>query len=49
MRLKPAELTPLRRGGMKAALPLGTFLAVGALTTAVVGDPIVEWYTGFYR
>jgi leader peptidase (prepilin peptidase)/N-methyltransferase len=39
----------LGRGGMKAALPFGTFLAVGALTAAVVGDPIVDWYTGFYR
>ena len=39
----------LGRGGMKAALPFGTFLAVGALTAAVVGDPLVEWYTGFYR
>jgi leader peptidase (prepilin peptidase)/N-methyltransferase len=39
----------LGRGGMKAALPFGTFLAVGALTAAVVGDPIVEWYVGFYR
>ena len=39
----------LGRGGMKAALPFGTLLAVGALTAAVVGDPLVEWYTGFYR
>ena len=39
----------LGRGGMKAALPFGTFLAVGALAAAVVGDPLVEWYTGFYR
>jgi branched-chain amino acid transport system permease protein len=39
----------LGRGGMKSALPFGTFLAVGALTAAVVGDPIVEWYLGFYR
>jgi leader peptidase (prepilin peptidase) / N-methyltransferase len=37
------------RGGMKAALPFGTFLAVGALTAAVVGDPLVNWYVGFYR
>jgi leader peptidase (prepilin peptidase)/N-methyltransferase len=37
------------RGGMKAALPFGTFLAIGALTAAVVGDPIVEWYVSFYR
>jgi leader peptidase (prepilin peptidase)/N-methyltransferase len=39
----------LGRGGMKAALPFGTFLAVGALTAAVAGDPLVEWYAGFYR
>lgn len=39
----------LGRGGMKAALPFGTFLAVGALTAAVYGDVIVNWYTGFYR
>jgi leader peptidase (prepilin peptidase) / N-methyltransferase len=37
------------RGGMKAALPFGTFLAVGALIAAVAGDPIVTWYLGFYR
>jgi leader peptidase (prepilin peptidase)/N-methyltransferase len=39
----------LGRGGMKAALPFGTFLAVGALTAAVAGDVIVDWYIGFYR
>ena len=39
----------LGKGGMKAALPFGTFLAVGALTAAVAGDPIMEWYLGFYR
>jgi leader peptidase (prepilin peptidase)/N-methyltransferase len=39
----------LGRGDMKAALPFGTFLAVGALTAAVFGDPIVAWYLGFYR
>jgi leader peptidase (prepilin peptidase)/N-methyltransferase len=37
------------RGGMKAALPFGTFLAVGALVAAVAGDPIINWYLGFYR
>ena len=37
------------RGGMKAALPFGTFLAVGVLVAAVAGDAIVEWYIGFYR
>ena len=37
------------RGGAKAALPFGTFLAIGALVSAVVGQPIVDWYLGFYR
>ena len=37
------------RGGMQAALPFGTFLAVGAAIAAVAGDPIVTWYVGFYR
>jgi leader peptidase (prepilin peptidase)/N-methyltransferase len=37
------------RGGMKAALPFGTFLAVGALIAAVAGEPMVTWYLGFYR
>ena len=37
-----------RRGGMQAALPFGTFLAVGALVAAVVGDGILRWYLSFY-
>jgi leader peptidase (prepilin peptidase)/N-methyltransferase len=37
------------RGGMKAALPFGTFLAVGALAAAVAGDPLLTWYLGFYE
>jgi leader peptidase (prepilin peptidase) / N-methyltransferase len=37
------------RGGMKYALPFGTFLAVGALVAAVAGDPILAWYLGIYR
>jgi leader peptidase (prepilin peptidase)/N-methyltransferase len=37
------------RGGMKAALPFGTFLAVGALVAAVTGQPILDWYLGFYE
>jgi len=35
-------------GGMKAKLPFGTFLAVGAIAAAVVGDALVTWYLGFY-
>ena len=38
-----------RRGDMKKALPFGTFLAVGALVAAVVGDPLLDWYLGFYQ
>lgn len=37
------------RGGMKLALPFGTFLAVGALAAAVAGDPLLTWYLGFYQ
>jgi leader peptidase (prepilin peptidase)/N-methyltransferase len=37
------------RGGMKAALPFGTFLAVGAMVAAVAGDQIFNWYVSFYR
>ena len=37
------------RGGMQAALPFGTFLAVGAAIAAVAGDPLITWYLGFYR
>ena len=36
------------RGNMKYALPFGTFLAVGALVAAIWGNPIVDWYLGFY-
>jgi leader peptidase (prepilin peptidase)/N-methyltransferase len=37
------------RGDMKYALPFGCFLTVGALFAATWGDPIVDWYFGFYR
>lgn len=36
------------RGGMKYALPFGTFLAAGALAAAVVGDVLLDWYLSFY-
>ena len=38
----------LKRGDMKYALPFGTFLAIGALVAAVVGDRIVNWYASVY-
>ena len=37
------------RGGMKYQLPFGTFLAVGAVLAATWGDPIADWYFGFYQ
>jgi leader peptidase (prepilin peptidase)/N-methyltransferase len=37
------------RGNMKLALPFGTFLAVAAMFAAAAGEPIVQWYIGFYR
>jgi leader peptidase (prepilin peptidase) / N-methyltransferase len=38
----------LKRGGMKYALPFGTFLALGALVASLAGDRIVSWYVGLY-
>ena len=38
----------LKRGGMKYALPLGSFLAAGALIATHVGQPLLSWYLGFY-
>jgi leader peptidase (prepilin peptidase) / N-methyltransferase len=35
-----------RRGGMKYALPFGTFLALGAAAAATVGSGLVDWYMG---
>ena len=29
-------------------LPLGSFLAVGALAAAVAGEPLLAWYAAFY-
>jgi leader peptidase (prepilin peptidase) / N-methyltransferase len=41
-------LLVLRRGGLKQALPYGTFLALGALFASLYGEAVVEWYTGLY-
>ena len=35
-----------KRGGMKYALPFGTFLALGAAAAATVGQPLLDWYLG---
>jgi leader peptidase (prepilin peptidase)/N-methyltransferase len=38
-----------RRGGMQAALPFGTFLAVAAAVAAVAGDSLITWYLSYYQ
>jgi leader peptidase (prepilin peptidase)/N-methyltransferase len=38
-----------RRGGMKYALPFGTFLALGAAAAATVGPAVLAWYLNFLR
>jgi leader peptidase (prepilin peptidase)/N-methyltransferase len=38
-----------KRGGMKYALPYGTFLALAALVSSLFGRQIVDWYLGFYQ
>jgi leader peptidase (prepilin peptidase)/N-methyltransferase len=36
------------RGTMKYALPFGSFLAIGAIASGLVGDALLGWYLGFY-
>lgn len=38
----------IRKGGLKYALPYGTFLALGALVASLAGEAIVNWYVGLY-
>jgi len=38
-----------RKGGMKAALPFGTFLSIAAFTASVAGERILAWYLGLYQ
>jgi leader peptidase (prepilin peptidase)/N-methyltransferase len=38
-----------RRGGLKYALPFGTFLALGAALAATIGPGVLNWYLGFYQ
>jgi leader peptidase (prepilin peptidase) / N-methyltransferase len=38
----------IKRGGMKHALPYGTFLAIAAVFASLWGEPLVTWYAGLY-
>jgi leader peptidase (prepilin peptidase)/N-methyltransferase len=37
-----------RKGGLKYALPYGTFLAIAAVVASLYGTHLVAWYTGLY-
>ena len=37
-----------KKESLKYALPFGTFLAIGALVAAAIGNQIVAWYLGLY-
>jgi leader peptidase (prepilin peptidase)/N-methyltransferase len=41
-------LIATRRGGMKYALPFGTFLALGAAVAATAGTSLLTWYLGLW-
>ena len=38
-----------QRGGLKYALPFGTFLAMGAALAATIGPGLLSWYLGFLQ
>jgi len=42
-------LIATRRGGMKYALPFGTFLALGAAASAIVGSSLLDWYLQLFQ
>jgi leader peptidase (prepilin peptidase)/N-methyltransferase len=42
-------LIALQRGGLKYALPFGTFLAMGAALSATIGPGVLAWYLGFLQ
>ena len=41
-------LIATERGGLKYALPFGTFLAIGAAAAATVGPSLLAWYTALW-
>lgn len=42
-------LMALGRGDLQRKLPFGTFLAAAAVFASLWGQPIVDWYAGFYK
>ena len=43
-----AGMLALGLGDKKYALPLGSFLAISALSATVAGEPLVHWYVSLY-
>ena len=43
-----AGMLALDLGDKKYALPLGSFLAISALSATVAGEPLVRWYVSLY-
>jgi leader peptidase (prepilin peptidase)/N-methyltransferase len=39
----------INRKDMKAAIPFGPFLSIGALIYLLWGPPVINWYFGFMR
>jgi prepilin signal peptidase PulO-like enzyme (type II secretory pathway) len=39
----------LRRGTGRTRIPLGTFLAAGALVVLFAGRPLLAWYGSLFR
>jgi leader peptidase (prepilin peptidase)/N-methyltransferase len=44
-----AVMLALRADARTTALPFGSFLAPAALAASLVGQPVLDWYLGFYR
>ena len=44
-----AGLMVAGRGDLQRRLPFGTFLAAAAVFASLWGQPLVDWYAGFYR
>ena len=44
-----AVLLAFKADARTTALPFGSFLAPAALAASLVGQPVLDWYLGFYR
>lgn len=38
----------LRRGDMKSSMPFGTFLTIAAFIAVLAGQPVIDWYLGYF-